>query len=163
MLFTSHRCGPERLSSRRQHTCGAPYANTKCVVILLISDEFRGLNRFFADNPVDPDDTLLGHYLIATWAKVCQAMGSEFEPYLPVVMPPLLAAASTKPDVSLYGAYPALSIGMLALDTTARTQQTTMRTRPRSAMGGRRFIWTGGRWGSRRLPSKRSARRLRRL
>lgn len=56
----------------------------------------------FADSPVDPDDTLLSHYLISTWAKVCQALGPEFEPYLPVVMPPLLVAASAKPDVSVY-------------------------------------------------------------
>lgn len=46
---------------------------------------------------------MLTHYLIATWAKVCQAMGEEFEPYLPVVMPPLLVAASTKTEVSVYG------------------------------------------------------------
>lgn len=57
------------------------------------------------DSPVDPSDTMLGHYLIATWAKVCQAMGPEFEPYLPVVMPPLLLAASAKADVSVYGTF----------------------------------------------------------
>ncbi|KAJ7790566.1 armadillo-type protein [Mycena olivaceomarginata] len=34
----------------------------------------------------DAHTTSLAHYLIATWAKVCQAMGPEFEPYLPVVM-----------------------------------------------------------------------------
>ena len=45
---------------------------------------------------------MLGHYLIATWAKVCQAMGPEFEPYLPVVMPPLLQAASAKTDMNVY-------------------------------------------------------------
>jgi hypothetical protein len=59
----------------------------------------------FLDSPPDPDDTLLGHYMIATWAKICQAMGPEFEPYLPVVMPPLLAAASAKADVSVYGTF----------------------------------------------------------
>ncbi|KAJ7827021.1 armadillo-type protein [Mycena olivaceomarginata] len=53
-------------------------------------------------SPVDPNDTQLGHYLIATWAKVCQAMGPEFEPYLPVVMPTLLATASAKADISVY-------------------------------------------------------------
>ncbi|KAJ6487827.1 armadillo-type protein [Mycena sanguinolenta] len=53
-------------------------------------------------SPVDPQDTQLGHYLIATWAKVCQAMGPEFEPYLPVVMPTLLATASAKADISVY-------------------------------------------------------------
>jgi len=40
---------------------------------------------------------------MATWAKVCQAMGPEFEPYLPVVMPSLLATASAKADLSVYG------------------------------------------------------------
>ena len=46
---------------------------------------------------------MLNHYLMATWAKICQAMGPEFEPYLPVVMPPLLQAASAKADVSVWG------------------------------------------------------------
>ncbi|KAH9996969.1 ARM repeat-containing protein [Russula compacta] len=55
------------------------------------------------NSPVDPSDTMLPHYLIATWAKVCQAMGPEFEPYLPVVMPPLFRAANAKADVSVYG------------------------------------------------------------
>ncbi len=55
------------------------------------------------DSPIDPGDTLLTHYLIATWAKVCQALGPEFEPYLPVVMPPLLLAASAKADLSVFG------------------------------------------------------------
>lgn len=46
---------------------------------------------------------MLATYLISTWAKLCQALGAEFEPYLPLVMPPLLNAASAKPDVSVYG------------------------------------------------------------
>ncbi|KAJ3554370.1 hypothetical protein NM688_g3146 [Phlebia brevispora] len=54
------------------------------------------------NSPHDPADTMLDHYLIATWAKVCQALGPEFEPYLPVVMPPLLTAAAIKPDLSIY-------------------------------------------------------------
>ncbi|THG94123.1 hypothetical protein EW026_g7284 [Hermanssonia centrifuga] len=54
------------------------------------------------NSPIDPGDTLLTHYLIATWAKVCQALGPEFEPYLPVVMPPLLLAASAKADLSVF-------------------------------------------------------------
>ena len=62
----------------------------------------------FAGSPIDLGDTQLGHYLIATWAKVCQAMGPEFEPYLPVVMPPLLVTASAKADISVYGACPSL-------------------------------------------------------
>jgi len=53
-------------------------------------------------SPIDPGDTQISHYLIATWAKVCQAMGPEFEPYLPVVMPSLLLTASAKADLSVY-------------------------------------------------------------
>ena len=49
---------------------------------------------------------MLTHYLIATWAKVCQALGPEFEPNLPVVKPTLLQAASAKADVSVWGACP---------------------------------------------------------
>jgi hypothetical protein len=33
------------------------------------------------DTLINPGDTLLNHHLIATWAKICQAMGLEFEPY----------------------------------------------------------------------------------
>jgi importin-5 len=55
------------------------------------------------DSSVDPGDTLLNHYLIATLAKICQAMGPEFEPYLPVIMPPIVNAASTKADIPVYG------------------------------------------------------------
>lgn len=55
------------------------------------------------ESPLDPQDTQLSHYLMGTWAKICQAMGPEFEPYLPVVMPDLLATASLKADVSVIG------------------------------------------------------------
>lgn len=48
------------------------------------------------------NDTQLGLYLIATWAKVCQAMGPEFGPYLPVVMPSLLATTGANPRVYLF-------------------------------------------------------------
>ena len=60
-------------------------------------------NFLLLESPIDPGDTQISHYLIATWAKVCQAMGPEFEPYLPVVMPSLLLTASAKADLSVYG------------------------------------------------------------
>jgi hypothetical protein len=58
----------------------------------------------WTDSPVDPNDMMLPHYLIATWAKVWKAMGPEFEPYLPVVMIPLLfrrngQSAGRAPDI----------------------------------------------------------------
>ena len=72
-------------------------ANDACAV--------RSISEFLLDSPVDPSDTLLANYLIATWAKVCQALGPDFEPYLPVVMPPLINAASAKADVTIYGMF----------------------------------------------------------
>ncbi|KAF9023442.1 ARM repeat-containing protein [Hymenopellis radicata] len=54
--------------------------------------------------PSDPNDTQLAHYLMGTWAKVCQALGPEFAPYVPVVMPGLLQMASKKADVSVFDA-----------------------------------------------------------
>ncbi|TEB37702.1 ARM repeat-containing protein [Coprinellus micaceus] len=53
-------------------------------------------------SPQDVNDTQLSHYLMATWSKVCQALGEEFEPYLPVVMPSILTTASAKADISVY-------------------------------------------------------------
>ncbi|EMD36115.1 hypothetical protein CERSUDRAFT_156882 [Gelatoporia subvermispora B] len=66
------------------------------------AETFIQLLMRIQNSPLDPGDTMLTHYLIATWAKVCQAMGPEFEPYLPVVMPPLLLAANAKADVSIF-------------------------------------------------------------
>ncbi|KAH7883434.1 ARM repeat-containing protein [Phlebopus sp. FC_14] len=81
------------------------------IAIAVGCDVFRPDARALIDSliniqnsPVDPSDTLLPTYLIATWAKICRALGPEFEPFLPVVMPPLLTAASAKTDVSVYDA-----------------------------------------------------------
>jgi len=82
-----------------------PHANSKCVSFLR-SPQCEGVTTLRIDSPIEPDDTLLSSYLVASWAKVCQALGPEFEPYLPVVMPPLLRAASAKADVSVIGLSP---------------------------------------------------------
>ncbi|KAI0644762.1 armadillo-type protein [Trametes meyenii] len=66
------------------------------------SGTFVELLMRIQNSPADPNDTMLSHFLIATWAKVCQALGEEFEPYLPVVMPPLLRVAGSKADISIY-------------------------------------------------------------
>lgn len=39
------------------------------------------------------DDPQLA-YMISAWARICKILGSQFEPYLPYVMPPVLKAAS---------------------------------------------------------------------
>ncbi|KAK2719944.1 importin-5-like [Artemia franciscana] len=46
------------------------------------------------------DDPQLG-YMISAWARICKILGPQFEPYLPMVMPPVLRAASIKPEVAL--------------------------------------------------------------
>jgi len=63
----------------------------------------NGVTFLCIESPTELNDAQLNHYMMATWAKVCQAMGHDFEPYLPVVMPTLLATASAKADLSLYG------------------------------------------------------------
>lgn len=50
--------------------------------------------------PTTDDDTTPMH-LQQTWAKVCQAMGDSFEPYLEFIMPPLLKSAGIKPDINV--------------------------------------------------------------
>jgi len=40
-------------------------------------------------------------YMISAWARMCKIMGKDFEQYLPLVMGPVLKAASLKPEVAL--------------------------------------------------------------
>lgn len=46
------------------------------------------------DDPVKP-------YLEQGWGRICQIIGSDFLPYLPSVLPPLLTAAKAAQDISL--------------------------------------------------------------
>ncbi|KAJ2318217.1 importin subunit beta-3 [Coemansia sp. RSA 2704] len=48
----------------------------------------------------DADDPQAS-YLQAAWARLCRLMGADFVPLLPVVMPPLLAAAKQQPDFAV--------------------------------------------------------------
>ncbi|QRV78468.1 importin subunit beta-3 [Ceratobasidium sp. AG-Ba] len=52
------------------------------------------------EQPTTDDDSTPMH-LQQTWAKVCQALGDAFEPYLQFVMPPLLKSAGVKPDINI--------------------------------------------------------------
>lgn len=40
-------------------------------------------------------------YMISAWARICTILGEQFAPYLPLVMPPVMRAASFKPDVTV--------------------------------------------------------------
>ncbi|GHP09304.1 hypothetical protein PPROV_000804100 [Pycnococcus provasolii] len=46
---------------------------------------------------VDADDPT-SQYLLQAWARFCKCLGTEFLPYLPVTMPPLLKTAKLAPD-----------------------------------------------------------------
>lgn len=72
-----------------------------------------GVDRFRADarevmdvlvtlqgTEMDSDDPTIS-YMLQAWARFCKCLGSEFLPYLPVVMPPLLKSASLKTDVCI--------------------------------------------------------------
>lgn len=49
------------------------------------------------------NDEVTPQYLMSTWAKVCQALGPSFEPYLPQVMPLVFHSAAVRADVSVVG------------------------------------------------------------
>jgi importin-5 len=84
------------LLMRMQHP-SVSLSHFLCAVISLM------LLWSYAGSPTDSGHTPFHHKLVATWAKICQTMGPEFEPSLPVLMPPLVNAASTNANISLYG------------------------------------------------------------
>ncbi|XP_050306794.1 importin-5 [Anthonomus grandis grandis] len=48
-----------------------------------------------------PDDDPQTSYLISAWSRICKVLGKNFEPYLPLVMGPVMRTAAMKPDVAL--------------------------------------------------------------
>ncbi|KAL1491195.1 hypothetical protein ABEB36_011831 [Hypothenemus hampei] len=48
-----------------------------------------------------PDDDPQTSYLISAWSRICRVLGKNFEPYLPLVMGPVMRTAAMKPDVAL--------------------------------------------------------------
>ncbi|KAK3095190.1 hypothetical protein FSP39_011221 [Pinctada imbricata] len=53
-----------------------------------------------AETEMADDDPQLS-YMISAWARMCKIMGKDFQQYLPLVMGPVLKAASLKPEVAL--------------------------------------------------------------
>lgn len=49
---------------------------------------------------LDNDDPQVS-FLLQSWARICRCLGQDFVPYLPAVMPPLLASAKIAPDVKV--------------------------------------------------------------
>ncbi|KAL7751650.1 importin subunit beta-3 [Sorochytrium milnesiophthora] len=69
-------------------------------VIQQDAHEFLNLLMEIQKVATDPDDPQVS-YLLHAWARMCQVMGTDFLPYLSVVMPPLLHSAALKPDVAM--------------------------------------------------------------
>ncbi|CAO3670398.1 hypothetical protein G6F70_006836 [Rhizopus microsporus] len=59
--------------------------------------DFLNLLAEIQQSVVDDDDTMTT-YLLAAWARMCKMMGQDFLPYLPNIMPPLLASAKLTPE-----------------------------------------------------------------
>jgi importin-5 len=51
-------------------------------------------------SPMEADDPQIS-YLQQAWARLCKALGQDFVPYLPHIIPNLLAAASIQPHIIL--------------------------------------------------------------
>ncbi|RUS70137.1 hypothetical protein EGW08_022100 [Elysia chlorotica] len=51
------------------------------------------------DDMADDDPQIT--YMISAWARMCKILGKDFTQYLPLVMGPVLKAASLKPEVAL--------------------------------------------------------------
>lgn len=47
------------------------------------------------------DDDLTMSYMLQAWTRLCKCLGSEFLPFMHVVMPPLMESAARKPDVTI--------------------------------------------------------------
>ena len=56
-----------------------------------------------ADGQLDPDDPQIS-YMMQAWTRICKALGPDFVPYLPYVMPMLLKSAELQPDVTVVDA-----------------------------------------------------------
>lgn len=50
---------------------------------------------------ITDDDDPQASYLLHCWGRMCRILGTDFVPYLPAVMPPLLTLAKAKADIQL--------------------------------------------------------------
>eukprot|EP00741_Cyanophora_paradoxa_P006672 tig00001030_g6453.t1 len=50
--------------------------------------------------PMAADDPQVS-YMLQAWTRICRCLGDDFIPYLQVVMPPLIASAELKPEITV--------------------------------------------------------------
>lgn len=58
------------------------------------------LLKTHSEGDLPPDDPQTS-YLISAWARICKILGRQFEQYLPLVIGPVMRAASLKPELAL--------------------------------------------------------------
>ena len=51
-------------------------------------------------------------YFISAWARMCKIIGPGFVQYLPIVMGPLMQAASIKPEIAIVDCEPVLPLSL---------------------------------------------------
>jgi hypothetical protein len=58
------------------------------------------LQKIYA-NPLDADDPLR-EYGLRAYARICQCLGQDFVPFMPLVIPSLMASASIEPELKIF-------------------------------------------------------------
>ncbi|KAI9349471.1 armadillo-type protein [Zopfochytrium polystomum] len=82
----------------------------ECITLIGLSVKEEGFSPYvepllqllqdIQQSPREDDDPMTS-YLLVAWVRMCKIIGAKFVPYLPIVVPPLLAAASVKPEVAI--------------------------------------------------------------
>ncbi|KAH8595233.1 armadillo-type protein [Bisporella sp. PMI_857] len=78
------------------------------LIALAVGKEALGADSMKLVNVLDTiqkgitdDDDPQAQYLMHCWGRMCRVLGQDFVPFLPNVMPPLIALASSKADIQL--------------------------------------------------------------
>lgn len=62
--------------------------------------EIMDLMMRLQTSEMEPDDPQVS-YLLQAWGRIAKCLGEAFQPYLQVVMPPLLKSAAMEPDINI--------------------------------------------------------------
>lgn len=99
--------------------------------VLIVRCHIEGLEQ--------SDDEITPQYLMSTWAKVCQALGSNFEPYLQQVMPLVFHSAAVRADMSVIGMHVQCSATSfsLSLHMMSQIQRSSLHRRKKALKSSR--------------------------
>lgn len=95
--------------SYRQLQCRALEAATM-VALAVGKESFRPYTQALLDvmiayqkSELESDDMMID-YLAPSWVRMCQVLGNDFSPFVPLVLPPLLDDAAAEPDIAVIDA-----------------------------------------------------------